>query len=275
MTESHSVLETTDRGLTDWTLRFLISKVSKFLGIGVIGNILGILLWIILPTEWAGEGTMAGRRKGNAPYPAFAGWTVHKLWAEIGRMIVTPNNAKKATLVCYWCRTLPGWLVTFAGQHEAAVSQPKVMGRLGSPYWLQQATRRQPHKCGTKMTRTKWRIYKELLIHYRVALLSYHASLQKVCEKNTQNLRYLGQKVRSSARVTTGSSGIPASCWQRQEARTTSREHTGLRGNPRTLGGNTPHPAKPTSVGAHDQHVSWWQCSSCSACTITASSIAG
>ena len=99
MTLSHSVLETTDRGLTDWTLRFLISKGSTFLGIGVIGNNLGILLWIILPTEWAGEGTMAGRRKGNAPYPACAGWTVRKLWAEIGRMIVTPNNAKKATLV--------------------------------------------------------------------------------------------------------------------------------------------------------------------------------
>ena len=85
------------------------------------------------------------------------------------------------------------------------------------------------------MTRTKWRIYKELSIRYRVALLSYHAWLQKVCKRNTQNLRYLGQKVRSSARATTGSSGIPASPWQRQEARTTSREHPGLRGNPRTL----------------------------------------
>ena len=42
---------------------------------------------------------MAGRRKGNAPYPAFAGWTVRKLWAKIGRRIVAPNNAKKATLV--------------------------------------------------------------------------------------------------------------------------------------------------------------------------------
>ena len=55
----------------------------------------------MLPTEWAGEGTMAGRRKGNAPYPAFAGWTVRKLWAEIGRRrIVARNNAKKAALVC-------------------------------------------------------------------------------------------------------------------------------------------------------------------------------
>ena len=42
---------------------------------------------------------MAGIRRGKAPYDIFAGWTVRKLWAKIGRQrIVAPNNAQ-VTLV--------------------------------------------------------------------------------------------------------------------------------------------------------------------------------
>ena len=79
-------------------MRFLISKGSKFLGIKCYREDLrSSCCGSFCPQS---EGTMAGRRRGNAPYPAFAGWPVRKLWAEIGRRgIVAPNNAKKATLV--------------------------------------------------------------------------------------------------------------------------------------------------------------------------------